>query len=162
MGMTGKELDDMIQKYRYLIAPCAKSVRSDADQDDDAMQCGMIGLWEACKQWDGVHKFIPFASKCIRCNIIDYYRRCKREDEPLCENTPCEEPAPSDSEDKERIMNAAKKVLRKRSREMAVLKALMAGKSKHVLARRLRVSKRTVHRISVRAWALVKQELERE
>lgn len=159
--MTEEEQSAMIQKYRHLIASCARSVHSDAEEDDDAMQCGMIGLWEACQRWDGVHAFVPFAIKCIRCNIIDYYRS-KREEDPLDENTPYEEQPPNRQEDVERIMQAARKVLKKRSREMAVLKSLLAGKKKEAIAKRLCISKRTVHRISVRAWMLVKEELGRE
>lgn len=43
--------------------------------DDDMIQCGMIGLWKACKEFNSeISKFATFASKCILNEIIMEFR----------------------------------------------------------------------------------------
>ena len=49
--MEPLEQDAMIRKYDYLVRACA--ARLGVHNDDDALQCGLIGLWEACRAWDG-------------------------------------------------------------------------------------------------------------
>lgn len=45
-----------------------------ARDDDDLIQSGMIGLWEAAKSWDGSGKFESYAAVCVRNNMLDYIR----------------------------------------------------------------------------------------
>lgn len=46
--------------------------------DDDVEQCGLIGLWKACKMYDSdKSKFSTFATTCIRNEILMEMRRRK-------------------------------------------------------------------------------------
>ena len=60
--MERQEQDAMINAYAWLVRACA--VRLGAQNDDDALQCGLIGLWEACRAWDGKRSFVPMARRC--------------------------------------------------------------------------------------------------
>jgi DNA-directed RNA polymerase specialized sigma24 family protein len=73
--MEPLEQDAMIRKYDYLVRACA--ARLGVHNDDDALQCGLIGLWEACRAWDGKRSFAPMARRCITHNIIDMPARPK-------------------------------------------------------------------------------------
>ncbi len=78
--MNRAEQEALIIKYRYLVRSVAYSVSNEAAKDEDALQNGLIGLWEATKKWDGNRPFEPLARRCIRCNIIDYIRSIHPDD----------------------------------------------------------------------------------
>ena len=42
--------------------------------DDDLLQCGLVGLWEAARKWDGTRNFAAFARTCIYRNMLDHVR----------------------------------------------------------------------------------------
>ena len=50
--MNRAEQEALIIKYRYLVRSVAYSVSNEAAKDEDALQNGLIGLWEATKKWD--------------------------------------------------------------------------------------------------------------
>ena len=158
--MSQRDIDSMLQRYQYLVQACAKGFGPAAQRDEDALQCGMIGLWEACRNWDGKRPFPPFARRCIKCNMIDYFRRKKDLQYPMMEDLPVWDKDIGD--DRAYLLSVARAVLRRGSRELAVLRGLLSGKSKAQLARKLGVSKRTVQRLAVRAWRLTKAELDKE
>ena len=84
--MEPLEQDAMIRKYDYLVRACA--ARLGVHNDDDALQCGLIGLWEACRAWDGKRSFAPMARRCITHNIIDCLRAQKQDARlPACPTT---------------------------------------------------------------------------
>ena len=87
--MNRAEQEALIIKYRYLVRSVAYSVSNEAAKDEDALQNGLIGLWEATKKWDGNRPFEPLARRCIRCNIIDYIRSI-HPDDSLEEDIPSE------------------------------------------------------------------------
>lgn len=64
----------LLEKYRHLVRAVAWSVSPEAARDEDALQSGFIGLWDAARRWDGRRPFEPLARRCIRCNIVDYLR----------------------------------------------------------------------------------------
>ena len=43
-------------------------------KDEDLLQCGRIGLWNAARKWDGERDFAPFACACIRNAMRNYLR----------------------------------------------------------------------------------------
>ena len=92
--------------------------------------------------------------------MIDYFRRKKDLQYPMMEDLPVWDKDIGD--DRAYLLSVARAVLRRGSRELAVLRGLLSGKSKAQLARKLGVSKRTVQRLAVRAWRLTKAELDKE
>lgn len=43
-------------------------------RDEDLLQCGLIGLWEASRSWSGRGEFSSYACHCILNNMRDYLR----------------------------------------------------------------------------------------
>lgn len=151
------DVDSIMEKYQHLVKRTAWSVSSAAAHDEDALQHGLIGLWEAAKKWDGKRAFEPLARRCIRNNIIDYLRS-KRES---CDELPDDIAAPEADWDEETVQELKDRVCRlfpRRSRERKVLLSLIAGKDKDHIAARLGVSRSTVHRTAKAAWAKLDEE----
>ena len=133
--MNRAEQEALIIKYRYLVRSVAYSVSNEAAKDEDALQNGLIGLWEATKRWDGNRPFEPLARRCIRCNIIDYIRSI-HPDDSLEEDIPSEENiAALQSYEDQDFLALVYKLFPRRSRERRVLLALMRGESKPVISR---------------------------
>ena len=160
--MNRAEQEALIIKYRYLVRSVAYSVSNEAAKDEDALQNGLIGLWEATKKWDGNRPFEPLARRCIRCNIIDYIRSI-HPDDSLEEDIPSEENiAALQSYEDQDFLALVYKLFPRRSRERRVLLALMRGESKPVIAAKLGCSRQTVYTISRAAWQKLQVEAEQE
>lgn len=140
-------INEIIEKNERLVREVA--YRLGKENDDDAIQQGRIGLWEAAKAWDGDRPFEPLARRCIRNNIIDYSRYKATEEDELTEDVAAEEPA--DEESKEELLARIKDTFTRRSAEWKVLSSLLSGKTKKCIAQRLGVSERTVDRIARKA-----------
>ena len=153
------EQDALLEEFRPLVMETA--YRLGQERDEDALQNGLIGLWEATQRWDGSRPFEPLARCCIRHNIIDYMRRRRDDTDELPEDVPdaFSEEAP---ETKEELLERVKMTFPRRSRESRVLRSLLAGKSKRQIADRLGVSPRTVDRVARRAWEKLDTQSRRE
>lgn len=150
-------MDNLLEQHAPLVKKTAWSVSSAAARDEDALQQGLIGLWEAAKLWDGTRPFEPLARRCIRNNIIDYLRRKKEDLEELPEDLS----APEEMVDEETAGELKARICRlfpRRSRERKILLSLLAGKEKEDIATRLGVSRSTVQRTARRAWERMKEE----
>lgn len=144
-------VDNLLERRAHLVKKVAWSVSSAAARDEDVLQSGMIGLWEAAKRWDGSRPFEPLARRCIRNNIIDHLRRKKEDAEEL----PDDLAAPEEMADDETVQELKARICRlfpRRSRERKILLSLLAGKKKDAIAARLGVSRSTVQRTARRAW----------
>ncbi len=64
----------LIEEYRGLVGKVASRRFPSRRGDDDLLQSGLIGLWEAAKTWSGKTPFEPFARTCIYHNMLDYVR----------------------------------------------------------------------------------------
>lgn len=148
----------MVERYRPLVDRVARSVSQNCVEDDDALQSGLIGLWEAAQRWDGNRPFEPLANTCIRHNIIDYLRRQPKPQEELKEDYAEAETEEADS--KEDLEKRIRSAFARRSREYIVLHSLLRGKTKGQIADKLGVSKRTIDRIAKKAWAELQKEKE--
>lgn len=67
-------IDGIVERNAHLVKRVAWSVSASAAHDEDALQCGLIGLWEAAKRWDGKRPFEPLARRCILICIFPLYR----------------------------------------------------------------------------------------
>lgn len=154
MNLNRDQLSEVIAKNERLVREVA--YRLGFDLDDDAMQAGRIGLWEAARTWDGGRPFEPFARRCIRNNMIDYSRKRSPQEDELKDDVASEEP--EEAESREELIARIRSVFPRRSREWKILYSLINGKSKSFIAQKLHVSERTVDRIAKRAAARLEQE----
>lgn len=152
--IDGVEINEIIEKNEKLVREVA--YRLGKESDDDAIQQGRIGLWEAAKVWDGKRPFEPLARRCIRNNIIDYSRYKAPDEDELTEDVAAEEPV--DEESKEELLSRIKNTFTRRSAEWKVLSSLLSGKTKKCIAKRLGVSERTVDRIAKKAVETLKRK----
>lgn len=153
-------VDNLLERHAHLVKKVAWSVSSAAARDEDVLQSGMIGLWEAAKRWDGSRPFEPLARRCIRNNIIDHLRRKKEDAEEL----PDDLAAPEEMADDETVQELKARICRlfpRRSRERKILLSLLAGKAKDDIAARLGVSRSTVQRTARRAWERMAEQKRR-
>lgn len=129
--------------------------------DDDTYQAALIALWEAAEKWDKTHPFRPWARLVIRHRLIDHARRAG--DRPSAELTD-DIPAPDAerAEDTGELRDRIRRAWSGRTRERRVLLLLVSGRPKEEIARRLGVSKRTVHRIARRGWDRVDEQKRQE
>lgn len=153
--MTPAEESALIAKYRPLVRTVAWSISPEAARDEDALQCGLIGLWEAARRWDGRRPFEPLARRCIRCNILDCLRSRPPPSEELPENLPAPEPPASEENRAFRLLIF--RIFPRRSLERRVALLLLDGKTKVEIARRLHVSRSTVYRSASRVWRRIAQ-----
>lgn len=68
-------VEDLIQAYRPLVLATARRLRPLDPQNEDLLQCGLIGLWRAAERWDQTRPFGPLARHCIHSEMVDYLRR---------------------------------------------------------------------------------------
>lgn len=153
--MTPAEESSLLEKYRPLVRAVAWSISPEAARDEDALQSGLIGLWEAARRWDGRRPFEPLARRCIRCNILDCLRSRPPTSEELTENLPA--PEPPESEENRAFRLLIFRIFPRRSLERRVALLLLDGKTKAEIARRLHVSRSTVYRSARRAWRRIAQ-----
>lgn len=146
----GEDVDKLLEQYAPLVKQTAWTVSPGAAQDEDALQQGLIGLWEAALCWDGERPFAPLARRCIRNNIIDALRRRKEPAEALPEDLAA--PAAEEAESVEELKGRICALFPRRSRERKILLSLLAGKKKEDIAARLGISRSTVQRTAKRAW----------
>lgn len=152
-------IDGIVERNAHLVKRVAWSVSASAAHDEDALQHGLIGLWEAAKRWDGKRPFEPLARRCIRNNIIDYLRKKRVEEEELPDDLAAPE-EPWDEESTQELRERICSLFPHRSQERKILLSLLAGKKKDAIAARLGVSRSTVQHTARRAWEMVRKEKE--
>lgn len=145
--MEPLEQDAMIRKYDYLVRACA--ARLGVHNDDDALQCGLIGLWEACRAWDGKRSFAPMAWRCITHNIIDCLR-AQKQDARLPDGLPDDADEARRLDDAEFWASARSQCTLREYRTLDLI--LRHGLSKAAAARRMGCSRRTVQRLCRSAY----------
>ncbi len=152
---TPREVEDLIRAHLHLVPSAARRYFPGSREDQDLLQAGRIGLWQAACRWDGARPFPPYARVCIYNAMLDYLRReqSRAPTEPLREDLP----APSlerelgdlDLQDRIRAAWPAG------SRERTILLALSGPTGKTELARDMGLSLRQVSRLAKKAWAKV-------
>lgn len=147
----------LLEKYRHLVRAVAWSVSPEAARDEDALQSGFIGLWEAARRWDGRRAFEPLARRCVRCNIVDYLRGQKKFEE-LTEDIQ-EDNSIAEGQAEDIAFRALLiRLFPRRSLERKVALLLLEGRTKSEVARRLHLSRGTVYRVMRRIWRRLEQD----
>lgn len=72
--MSREQETEIIEQYKKLVHSVAARKFYRWQFDEDLIQCGLIGLWEAAQKWDGAKNFTAFARVCIYRNMLDYVR----------------------------------------------------------------------------------------
>lgn len=75
---SGDMVESLILAYRPLVHSLARRLQPLDPNDEDLLQCGLIGLWRAAERWDGARPFGPLARHCARSEMVDYLRRARK------------------------------------------------------------------------------------
>ncbi len=141
-----------ITRNRNLVYALARRYFPRLSRDEDLLQCGLIGMWEAASRWEGTGSLTALARRCILNNMHDYLRA--EQNAP----SPCPQPEPEAyAEFEEETIDRLDMLERicgawpENSRERYVLIALSNGVSKHAVAAALGVEMHTLRRIARRA-----------
>lgn len=131
--LEGDLVEALIRKYRPMVVGMARKRRPWGPQDEDLIQCGLIGLWRAAEAWDQERPFVPLARQYIKGGMADYFRAQARQLRTLpLEGR--EEAAPDELEGVE-LRVAVEGALPAGSRQRALLLALLDGLSLSEAAR---------------------------
>ena len=137
--------EKLILDNLYLVTIVARKFGELAN-DDDVIQCGRIGLWQAAEKWDGKREFKPFAKVCIRHAIIDHLRGTQRWESPVDSFDDV------GAEDEWDVAGAIKETFPAGTPEREILLGLLRGIPKQDLADRFGISRKKVLAIARKAW----------
>lgn len=70
--------DELVESNWDLVKEVAGRHFTGRRGDDDLLQMGYIGLWEATKSWNGSGSFREYARFCVYHNMIDHVRKPPR------------------------------------------------------------------------------------
>lgn len=142
----------LVEQYIELVGRVARRRFASRLPDDDLLQAGRIGLWEAARAWDGGKDFAGFARSCIYHNMLDYVRAlgAKHDDtEELPENL--EGGAEWDDLDNAELLEQIGRAWPVGSPEHTILSNLACGDDKRAVAARMGLKTYQVTRIAKRA-----------
>lgn len=139
-------VEALILRYRPMVYAAARRLAPWLKQDEDLLQCGLIGLWKAAERWDGERPFPPLARRCIENEMVSYLRQrgrqlptapLRREEESLLyeEDWSALE-----------LQDAVERVTAPHSRERALLLAVADGYSVAEAARRVGLTRQSARR----------------
>lgn len=72
------DVDTLVTSNLDLVREIAQKRFAGRRGDDDLIQMGNIGLWEAAQRWDGSGSFRAYAYICVYHNMVDYVRKPSR------------------------------------------------------------------------------------
>lgn len=75
----GDMVEELIRRYRPMVYAAARRLAPWLRQDEDLLQCGLIGLWKAAERWDEARPFPPLARRCVENEMVSYLRRLRRQ-----------------------------------------------------------------------------------
>jgi RNA polymerase sigma factor (sigma-70 family) len=156
MDGEGK-IEKLIVRYRHTVQHIARRYFPDKANDEDLLQCGLIGLWEAARDWNQKGDFQAFANRCVYNNMCDYLR-AEGNVPPPVEPREDDEVEEQDAFDHIHLMERIKSRWGENSRERYILTALASGISIMAVAASLGISVQTVRTIAERAWEGIQKE----
>lgn len=150
--------DTLLEEYRWLVRSVARRHFPGRLWDQDLLQCGLIGLWQAALRWDGSRAFQPFASICIRNAMSDYLRSLPPpgRDAPL-EDLDLSGPELHIAEDED-LYRRIRSTWPAGSLEQQVLLGLTGPTTPRQLAHQLGIPTRRLMRTALRAWLALHSE----
>ena len=160
--MDRETISAMIETHYHLVEQVARRHFSDRVEDQDLLQSGLIGLWEAAETWRGKGTFAAFARICIKHNMLDYVRGLQRHSPIVSQQQP---EAGVSSEDDLLDDDSTLQAIRswpKESTERKALHLVLRGYTKTEAAKKLGVSRRTVQRALLASWEKLQREKEKD
>ncbi len=155
----GTEAEYLIFRYKRLVWATARRFFPRHRLDEDLLQCGLIGLWEATRTWSGEGDFADYAGYSILNNMKDYIRTAYKPPPPACRRGREGKGSWEDKIiDRLDMLTLIRESWPANSRERYVLLALLAGVSKHSIAAALGVELHTVRRIAGKAMEGLKKD----
>lgn len=161
--MGREEETALVEKYMYLVQQIARNRFSSRLPDDDLLQTGLIGLWEAAQKWNGNGSFKSYARVCIYHNMLDHVRGLnakKRSDGEDLEEWDDYTLDRFDDLDVMELMDDIDKAWPRESMENKVLRGLAVERDKRVLAAQMELTTYQLTRIAKRAWRAVQRARE--
>lgn len=142
----GDLVEDLIRRYRPMVYAAARRVAPWLRQDEDLLQCGLIGLWKAAEQWDETRPFPALARRCIENEMVTYLRRQRRQVPTIPLDWLGETAAYEEDWSAVETQTAVERITGPHSRDRALLLAVADGYSVAEAARRLGLSRQTAAR----------------
>lgn len=139
-------VEELIRRYRPMVYAAARRLAPWLRQDEDLLQCGLIGLWHAAERWDEARPFPPLARRCIENEMCSYLRRRQRQVSTVPLEWAWDVPAREDVGAAVELADAVERATAPHSRERALLLAVAEGYSVTEAARRLGLSRQTAAR----------------
>ncbi|MPM18376.1 RNA polymerase sigma-E factor [bioreactor metagenome] len=156
MEQSREEIDFIIREHQGLVLRTARRYFPRRARDQDLLQCGLIGLWEAARGWRKTGRFESYARTCVYHNMLSYLRAEKRAPIPVEELPEEAREEESESVDRIALLERISAAWPENSRERYVLIALSAGVTKTSIACALGVGLPTVRKIAQRAFEKIK------
>ena len=157
---------ELVEQYIDLVPKVARRRFASRLPDDDLIQAGNIGLWEAAKRWSGNCEFEKFAKVCIYHNMLDHVRSGntkQRERETELQDDDGEEDGEEPYFDELAVMELCDDINkawpRRDSKENKVLTMLAVGYDKRACADVLGLDVPQVSRIAKRAYRRFNEQI---
>lgn len=159
----GQNVDKLVEDNIGLVRQVARKRFAARLPDDDLEQCGLIGLWEAAKDWNGKGEFAPLARTAIYHNMLDHVRSQGakrntqgeelREDDKTLEDNYC-------NLDQQELFSEFERVLGAGSLPCFILCQIVLNAQIQPVARFLGLEVCEVRKVARRAWRAVKRARE--
>ena len=153
-----RDIDALIESNQGIVGNIARKHFSSRLPDDDLMQCGMIGLWEAAEKWSGLDPFPAFARVCIYHNLMDYVRGLSAKKRLPCDPIEDADIAQEDKHDDLEtldLLTEFSRVFPIESTEYAVLSNVALFGDILTVARLLSLDAREVRKIAKRTYGAI-------
>ncbi len=157
------DIDTLIENNISLVRKVANKHFAARLPDDDLVQCGLIGLWEAATKWTGKGDFKTFARTCIYHNMLDYARGLNAKKRAPCEELTGNEEAAEDDYSQmeyEDLCSEFSRVLLDNTLEYIILTQLALKGEIQPVADFLGIDGSEVRKVAKRAYRAVKQARE--
>lgn len=145
------DVDVLVSSNMDLVKEVARKRFAGRHGDDDLIQMGNIGLWEAAQKWDGSGSFRAYAYVCVYHNMIDYVRKPSR---PMGERPTTDEGGEEciyDDLDAAELLGDINNAWSAGTPENMVLSLLAVGYDRRAVAARMGLGVRQVTRLAKRA-----------
>lgn len=142
----GDMVEELIRRYRPMVYAAARRLAPWLRQDEDLLQCGLIGLWKAAERWDETRPFPPLARRCVENEMVSYLRQQRRQTPAVPLDREVREAAYDEDWSAVEIRDAIERSTAPGSRERALLLAAAEGCPVAQVAQALGISRQTARR----------------
>lgn len=142
----GDLVEELIRRYRPMVYAAARRLAPWLRQDEDLLQCGLIGLWKAAERWDETRPFPPLARRCVENEMVSHLRRQRRQVPTVPLDRAAATAAYEEDWSAVEVRDAVERATDPGSRERALLLAAADGYTPAQAAQALGISRQTAAR----------------